>query len=488
MSLKINTNIQALNALRSLTGTVNQLGGSISRLSTGLRIVNASDDPAGLMISEGMRTQIRGLDQAIRNSQDAVNMAKTAEAALEEVQTLLRNMRSIAVHAANTAVVDSAQLQADQGQIRSSLQSIDRIARSTSWGTKNLLDGTTGTVANVTNPTAIGGIYLGGSFNGKQVVNGNVSINQVSPASSATLPTNRTFANSASVVSTVGSIVINGYSIVSDGTMTVQSLAARINEISTQTGVVASVTGAGPVSIRLTNTTPGSQFPLNFNDPAGVLHSVASVSFQGFDAAYDVTVPTVDGPETVQFTGGRGPGDSGLKITDTFGNLINITSAADANWGTLFGGATNVAVLQASSVQFQIGPNANQSVFLAMPRAFSANLGSTVLPGSNLSTIDVTSRDGANDALRIIDEAIRDIARARGDLGSFQANYLDSTVRSLGVAKENMTASESQIRDADMASEMTRFTQLQILQQSGVSMLAQANQQPRAILDLLRGQ
>ena len=166
MSLRINTNTQALNALRNLGNTVDQLGTSIGRLSTGLRINSAGDDPAGLIISESMRAQIKGIDAAIRNSQDAVNMTKTAEASLDEVQRLLRNMRGLAVSSANTAVVDSGTLNANQAQLRSTLQSIDRIAQQTAWGTKKLLDGTAGAVANVTSPSNVGSIYIGGTFGG----------------------------------------------------------------------------------------------------------------------------------------------------------------------------------------------------------------------------------------------------------------------------------------------------------------------------------
>jgi flagellin len=122
-----------------------------------------------------------------------------------------------------------------------------------------------------------------------------------------------------------------------------------------------------------------------------------------------------------------------------------------------------------------------------MPVIFSNRLGSGAISGQNLSTIDVTTQQGAQDAMRIIDAAIEELAQRRGELGSFQSNFLESTVRSLAVAQENLTASESQIRDADMALEITAFTRLQILRESGMSILAQANQQPQGILSLLRG-
>src|SRR5687768_9028689 len=168
-----------MKALRNLDQTNTEVANSVGRLSTGLRINTAGDDPAGLIISEGMRAQLKGLEQAMRNSQDAINMSKTAEAALDEVQRLLRDIRGIAVHSANTAVVDAATLQANQTQIRSTLQSINRIAEHTQFGTKKLLDGTAGALANVTSTANVSSIYMGGTFNGQNVQSGPVTINRV---------------------------------------------------------------------------------------------------------------------------------------------------------------------------------------------------------------------------------------------------------------------------------------------------------------------
>ncbi|MBS1705635.1 MAG: hypothetical protein JST40_07150 [Armatimonadetes bacterium] len=488
MSLKINTNLQAMNALRNLSGTSLNLSDTMSRLSSGLRINTASDDPAGLVISEGMRAQIHGIDQAVRNSQDAINMAKTAEGGLSEIQGLLTSMRALAVHAANTAVVDANQLSADQGQIRSSLESINRIATSTQWGNKRLLDGTAGVTSAVINSTALSSAFFGSDFGDSTLISGQVTINQTVAALAATLTTGRTFANSSAVVPTTGSIIINGYSISSDGTDTVQSLATKINAVSQQTGVVAAIVSVGPnVSVRLTNKTTGSQFPLNLTDPNHILHTTSSVTYTGTDAQYDVTANTANGSQTVTFIGGRATGDSGLKLTDDKGNTITVTQAANDNWGSLFATPPQAVQIYAGSAQFQIGSEANQTIFVALPNVFTNNLGTTAVSGLSLADIDVSSPSGASDALKVIDEAITQIARSRGTLGSVQSNFLESNVRSLEVAKENVSASESAIRDVDMASELTRYTQLQILQQSGLAVLSQANQQPQSILKLLQG-
>lgn len=483
MSLRINTNIPAMSALSNLSRTNTDMQGSITRLSSGLRINSAADDPAGLIISEGMRAQIKGLDQAIRNSQDAINMSKTAEAALDEVQKLLRDIRGLAVSSANTAVADSAVLQANQTQIRSTIASINRIAEQTQFGSKKLLNGTAGALANVTSTANVDSIYMGGTFNGDSVMSGPITMNRVTQGTRAAIALGNTFASPNTVVTTAGSFVINGYSFTSSGTETVSSLAAKINEMSGTTGVTAQITGAGPYGISLTQATYGSQHRIDFFDPSNVLHNAASATSQGTNAVFNVSVTTDNGVQTIPFTGGQGPQESGLRLTDRDGNAIVINE----NGNNSVTSATQVGVLTAGTVRFQIGAFANQSVAFSMPTVFAQNLGTGAVPNGSISSLDVTTQQGSHDAMKIIDAAITQLAQQRGELGSFQKNFLESTARSLGVAKENLTSSESQIRDADMALEITEYTRLQILQQSGMSVLGQANKQPQQVLQLLQG-
>lgn len=479
VSLRINTNVQAFNALRNLSGTVSQMGTSMTRLSTGLRINTAADDPAGLIISEGLRSQIKGLDQALRNSQDAINMTKTAEAALDEVQRLLRDLRALTVHSANTAVVDSTQLEANQAQVRASLQSINRIAEQTQWGKKKLLDGTAGALANVTSITNVNSIYIGGTFAGESVKNGPITMVRTVQAERALVTLGKSFANTGAIIATVGSFVVNGYSFTSDGTESLQTILDKVNTMSSTTGVTATFSGGNVVL----QSDFGSQFNVNFFDPSGILHSSSSATDTGVDAQFDVTVDTSAGPQTVTFVGGRGPKESGLRLTDNDGNSIIVTELANNNLTS----AAQVGHITAGDVRFQVGANANQSVSFSMPAIFANRLGTRAVPGKTLQDLNLTTITGANDAMKIVDDAIDQLAQWRGEIGSFQANYLDSNVRSLGVARENMAASESQIRDADMAVEMTDYTRLQILQQSGMAMLAQANRAPQTVLQLLQG-
>ncbi|MCW5946161.1 MAG: hypothetical protein KIT74_03945 [Fimbriimonadales bacterium] len=480
--MRINTNLSALKALRHLNSVNSELEKPIHRLSTGLRINSAADEPAGLVISENLRSHNLSIEQAVRNSQDAINMAKTAEGALQEIQSLLKEMRSLAVHSANVGVVEMNALNANQNQIRSILTSIDRIASHTQFGTKKLLDGTAGAQANITASQYVGSAYFGGSFNNHPIANGPITVSVTTQATRATISGGQSYADANAILPS-GSITINGVTLLSDGTITLQDLVNRINDTSSVHGVTAQVTGSGPVTVTLVHTTFGSNYSIQLFDSSNILHTSSSASASGTNAVADVSVTTANGVETVQFVGGRGATDSGLRLTDAFGNAVTLTENGNLNMS----GPTQVGVLTAGAVQIQFGPSAYQSTLLSIPRMFSSSLGTSVIAGESLASIDVTTATGANNAIRIIDDAITQIARTRGEIGSFQKDFLESNVRSLMVARENLTATDSQIRDADVAEEITQLTKYQILQQSGIAVLAQANQLPQSVLQLLKG-
>jgi len=184
---------------------------------------------------------------------------------------------------------------------------------------------------------------------------------------------------------------------------------------------------------------------------------------------------------TTTFTGGKATADSGLRVTDNEGNSILLTEAGNAT-------NTSIAVGQvtAGSLQFQIGANAGQYVTTSLGNVQTTQLGNTSVAGATLRTIDVTTATGAANALTQVDEAISQVTSLRASLGSFQTNTLDSTINSLGVGVENLSSSESQIRDTNVAQEVVSLTKNQILQQAGTSVLAQANQAPQQVLSLLK--
>ncbi len=492
MSLRINTNTAAMNALRNLTNVSDNFARSIERLSSGLRINRGADDPAGLIISENLRAQMVGLAQATANAQDAANLVKTAEGALDEIHNLLRTMRQLAVHAANTGVNDLTAVQADQTQIRSALESLNRIAEQTQFGTKKLLDGTAGISAQVTDTARLAGIFMGSTFNGVIVQSGDVTITVNTAATRAQVLGTATYASVNASISTVGggtngaggTVVINGQSITVSGNDTVQTLIDRINALTSVTGVSAMFSfGNGSGVVVLTQVNYGANFSVQANQSATLLFaSGTSSSSTGTDAVVTVSVTTSAGVTSALFTGGRASGDSGLKVKDAYGNTLLLTEAGNS---TAISNA-RVAVVSAQSLVFQIGANAGQTARISLRDTRASQLGTTVVANRSLQDIDVTTQQGAQDAIRIIDEAISQISQVRGNIGAFQKQVLESTMRSLNVARENLAASESAIRDTNVAEEVMNYTKLQILQQAGMAVLAQANAAPQAVLSLLR--
>jgi len=483
LSLRINTNIPAMMALRHLNITDEQLQGVTTRLATGLRINSAADDPAGMIISEGLRAHIKGLDQAIRNTQDAVNMSKTAEGALDEVQRLILSLRSLAIHSSNTAVVDSNQLEANQAQVRSVIQSLDRIAEHTSWGTKKLLNGSAGTSAGITRTDLVNSMYVGGEFNGQTVADGPITVTRVTQATQTTTGPMATVYADATAVVNPGTFVLNGTTFTVGAGATVSDIAARINEKSESTGVTAAiVANGGGVSIQLTSSRYGSNFPISYLETSDILNGGAGVNpAVGADAVFTVEVNVEPSGTAIEtFTGGQGPNVDGLTLTSASGNKMVLSVAGNNN-----AAATVVGQLTVGTMRFHIGALADQNVEFGIPSFFARDLGQSAVPGESLATIDMTTAQGAQDAIRIIDDAISNVSLLRGNLGSFTKNFLESTTRSLAIASENMTASESMIRDADIAKEMTEFTKIQILRQSGMAVLAQANQSAQSVLSLL---
>jgi len=486
MSLRINTNTAAMTALRNLTNVSDNFIRSIERLSSGLRINRGADDPAGLIISENLRAQILGLAQATNNAQDAANLVKTAEGALDEIQNLLRTMRQLAVHAANTGVNDITAVMADQTQIRSALESINRIAEQTQFATKRLLDGSAGMSAQITDPARIAGIYIGSIFNGAIVQSGSVTIQVTQPATRARIDGTQVWTDLNTTLN-AGTLVINGQSITLSSTDTVQTMINRINALTSVTGVSAQASwvqlsnGNGYV-VNLIQVNYGANFKIEANQSATLLFSgVNASSSTGVDALVTVQVTTSAGVTSATFTGGRSPGDSGLKVKDAYGNTLLLTEAGNGN-----NNQSRVAVVTAQSLVFQIGANAGQVARLSLGDTRASRLGTTAVPNKSLQDIDVTSQQGAQDAIRIVDEAISQISQLRGNIGAFQRQVLESTIRSLNVARENLAASESAIRDTNMAEEVMNYTKLQILQQAGMAVLAQANAVPQSVLALLR--
>ena len=468
MSLRINLNSAALQSSRVLRSNDDMVTRSIERLSSGYKINRAADNPAGLAISEALRAQIGGLKQAISNTQDAVNMVKTAEGALTEVHSLLRSMRDLAVHALNTGAVDATQLAADQAQIRSAIEALNRIADTTAFGGRKLLDGTAGVQAQVTSGLT-NGQFISGSTATKSGTY-TITINQAA--------TQRTVVGANAYNAAAGAIIINNVSVALTGTDTAATAVAKINAVSGQTGVTASQ-NAGTITLTSVAYGSGAKIDISYSG------SVTQANFFGGNPTVTAGVDVV-----ASFTGGS------VNASNITGNGRTWTGPANSDLaGAVFylnGAATStlqVTVTQ-GSLQFQVGSEVGQTaaVNVTGTAANKLGVGATGLETSaqTVADIDVTTTAGARDAVRLIDQAIAQVSTVRGDLGAVQKNVFESAINSLSIAVENIMASESSIRDTDIAAEISEFTKAQILMNSSIAMLAQANQAPQALLQLLR--
>lgn len=455
---------------------------SIERLSTGLRINTPGDDPAGSVIANGLKSSLGGISQSVQNSQNGINLANTADGAMSQIATMLLHMRSVAVNAANEGVNDTATLQADQTQIQGSLQSINQIAQSTKFDGLNLLNGASGVTAALTDGADVSSVYVGTTFGGAKTQTGPVTIQQVTPATAAQITLSKSFAAGAPI-GAVGTITVNGYAVQVAASDTIANVANAINSLTGQTGVNAQVVAnGGGLSIQLNQGTYGANFGINYTDSANVLSGSATANSTGTNGVYNVSATTNAGVKSVTFTGGQNAGQSGLYLTDANNNVVVVTPTGNSGLTT----PTEVAALEDNSIQFQLGPDASDSVSYSMPNMQASSLGTTAIAGQSLANVNVLSPTGAQNAIQIIDAAIAQVSTLQGALGSFQSNILNASSQALSVTSQNVTASLSTIQDIDSAAEMTNYTKLQVLQQTGVAMLSQANQTPQQLLSLLK--
>ena len=510
MSTRINTNVTAENAAYNLSLNSNKLSQNIQRLSSGLRINSASDDPSGLVISQNLQAQIGGIEQATSNSNDAINTIKTGEGALNEVQGLLQSIRTLAVHASNLGVNDSTDLQADQTQINSALASINRIASTTAFGNKHLLDGSASSTGTTTNGSAAlaAGATAGTSIlaQGANSTTGTQTLN----VTGATYTTNASATAAGLVASSTfdGSLTINGasYSVGSALAATTGSAVslAGLNQAIASSGYQATISATKLV---LTATSAGAP-------PTPATFDVSGLGFQaaGGNALTGATTALANGGGAVQGTNAAANLNgvtNASSVTTNGGNTIFgfsnglqvqvATPAANAA-SSVYGTINTVAgtTTKGQDLQFQIGANAGQTASVGIGSVSAGQLGSgaaaytdqngnsQTVTTANVGDINVTNFKGAQDAIAVVDQAISQISTLRANLGAFQSNVLQSNVRSLGVADQNLQASKSQITDTDLSAEVVDYTKNQILVQAGTSALSYANQAPQAILKLLQ--
>jgi flagellin len=392
VGIRINTNVEALNAQRNLSTTAVAFGKSVEKLSSGLRINRAADDAAGLAISEKLRAQVRGLNQALRNAQDGISMIQTAEGALNETHSMLQRMRELSVQSANSTL-SSGDLSSVNTEIQALAAEIDRISGATEFNGQKLLNG-----------TLVGA--LGGG--------------------------------------TATDLVV--------GDMLATTQAAQVHSISVDSAKAQTYTFTGTgTSLTLTGTDGNAQ--------------TITVAAAGANGTSDLNFANLGIKIQIQAT------SAGKAAADIVTDLTAV--------------ANDTIVVTGSAANFQIGANASDGLSVNFTSMSVAGLGLATAIANFGTTPSVANAQAMITALDTAGQGLALVSTKRGAFGAVQ-NRLEHTIANLGVAAENLSASESRIRDLDVAAEMVSFTKTQILQQAGTAILGQANQAPQSVLSLLR--
>lgn len=477
---RINTNTASILAARQLGRSNEQLRSSLERLSSGLRINRGADDPAGLIISQSLRSEIEGVRQAITNSQRASNVIATTEGALNEVSSLLNDIQAKIVEAANAGAVSEDEIRANQLQIDSAIASITRIANTTTFGGRKLLNGSLGYITSGVNISNISDLRVHGvSFGTASYVPVTVSVLQ--SAQHAALEFRTSSITADVTLELAGPNGVTGLPLLA-GT-TASAIAAAINLVSDATGVKASlINDANAASgIVLSSMEYGSNAFVQVTEIGTTPNVFSTVDGDGNtvnrDIGRDATV-TVNGTSAL----GRG--------LDVFLNTSGLALELRLQESFNVVGSTTFAIT-GGGASFQLGPgvDSNQQVNIGVQSVAASRLGnagvgylSDIASGGPSSLV----KGEAAQASRIIAEAIRQVSMIRGRLGAFEKNTVDTNVNQLQITLENLTASESTIRDLDFARETSELTRAQILMNAGTSILAIANQTPQTVLSLLR--
>lgn len=477
--MRVNHNISSINTQRQLEKTNRASSATLEHLSSGQKINKAADGPAALVISENMRAQISGLNQAVENSETGISMVQTAEGALNEVNRMLVDIRQLAIHASNAGVNDEKMLAADQAEISNALDTIDRISEVTQFGTKRLLDGSRG-ANGVTNGAGLQFVGASDGTNTSPVEGYSVVIDQVATKteiqgqtaiSQEVLDAGETFTVSEGG-KTVSYTTVAGESLTSN----LNEFESRINEAGLEVDLLRNEDG----TIGLRHKEFGSKHEFSVaSTTAGVLSKVGDVT--------DAATLGLDVKGSINGEESSGEGQI-LTGKDNTANVAGLSVRYTGDKKTEEGGIAGTVSVFQNSLIFQVGANEDQTVAVSVRNMGTRALAQGMKTDSefnSLSEINVTSFEGAQDAIQLIDKAIQQTSDERGKLGAFQKNTLQSTLNNLRVSSENLTAAESTIRDADMASEMADFTRNQIMTQASTAMLAQANQRSQSVLSLI---
>ncbi len=495
---RINTNVNSLIAQRILGQQNGSLNKSLERLSTGLRINRGADDPAGLIASENLRSEKSAITAAIGNAERADQVINIAEGGLQEINSLLLEVQSLVGESANNAGLSREEREANQLQIDSILQTIDRIAAATSFQGTKLLNGTYDFTisgqATTVNSFSINAAKL--SHNEHRDVE--VVVTASAQHAGLFLSTNGaldlTNASSAFTFEIAGSKGSREFSFASGTTLA--SIADAINTFKEVTGVSAATSGTGLI---IKSTEFGSEEFVSFDivnqgGQAGAVHVLSSIDEDvartaGATSFANVSNPIRDAGQDV------GAIINGIAATSKGRTARIATDFLDLEIELTEAGATAQATISAFTItgggaRFNLGPQVNiaNQVSVGISNVATRRLGdsdvaflSDLGSGASANLVD----GDLETAQEVVNLAIKQVSNLRGRLGAFQKNVIGATIRSLGVALENTSAAESSIRDTDFASETAELTRSQILVNASTNVLSIANSQPQSVLALL---
>ena len=495
MALTVNTNVASLTAQRQLGGSQSMLSTSLERLSSGLRINSAKDDAAGLAISERFTSQVRGLNQGVRNANDGISLVQTAEGALKEVSSNLLRIRELAVQSSNATNTgsDRASLQEEVDQL---VAEIDRVSVNTQFNGIALLDGTftskafqvgadAGEQITITSVTSARTTALGGT------------VLDTFAAGSGAVDTNAIAASSVFINGIVmGATVDDGVSE-NNGDSSALAKVTQINNISNLTGVTATavtditgvaaagsvVVGGSTLTIEINNVAVSAALATQGGAAATTVtdanNTAIVTAINALTSQHGVTATVVGGTYELSAADGR---NITFADTDAGASLTAFNQTSGDNEGTITFTSTSAEGFRVAATED--GAHAAEATLgVALADGIAAGAGTGT--GTNLGGLSVGTLTQAQSAITAIDSALSTVNSTRATLGAYQ-NRFESVVSNLQTTSENLSASRSRIVDADFAAETAQLTKAQILQQSGIAMLAQANSIPQNVLALLQ--
>ena len=464
MAMTINTNVISINAQRNLGLSGNSMGTTMQRLSSGLRVNSAKDDAAGLAIAERMNSQARGLTVAARNANDGISLAQTAEGALGKVGDMLQRMRELAVQSSNAtnSTSDREALQAEVNQLRAE---IDRVAKTSSFNGKHLLDG-----------SFAGGVFQVGAAAGDNITVGAIT-NAKASALSNVQYAKATLTVKAADLTDWDKPALTQTELDAAVTTAQQAKTAADNALAADTGNVTLQTDAANAATALNNATAAQT--------AGVLaiqiggNTGEKFEIAGFPAANSAQERL---GQVVAAVNAK-TADTGITAfmteSDTAPGTFTIAFMSDAVSGSPAAARTDIAFVGGGAVTGSVDALLKDTANVA----FAVPTTASDLKG--IETLDISTQEGAWVALKKVDSAIDQINSARADLGALQTRF-EKSIENIDIMNENISAARGRIVDADFASETANLSRAQILQQAGTAMVAQANQLPQQVLSLLQ--